>query len=276
MDEARPERAFDELAALYEIASMGGSQGDLAHLARSLSTVVTRQVPSESSVLFLFDEDSQEMFVLSGEDGDRGTRYRLNECGLVRRVFLSRSGEVVNDVSADDDPTPLLAVDFDAKQVVAAPLRDGEDDVGVLVAINAINGAFSEEDLRMLVVLADRAAVTIKSTELVASLQRQVQEFDGLQRLSKLIVETDVLEDVIGESINIVLGLVECEGLFIMLHDDATDSLVARKPAVGVSTEVLDRLSVPLSEPSLAATVFRTSTPLLSMLPGTRMLTRTP
>jgi signal transduction histidine kinase len=264
VDEERPERAFEELEALYEIASMGGSQGDLAHVARSLTAVVARQVPSERSVLFLFDEDPQEMFVLSGEDGDRGTRYRLNECGLVRRVFLSRSGEVVNDVAADDDPTPLLAIDFDAKQVVAAPLRDGEDDVGVLVAINSINGAFSEEDLRMLMLLADRAAVTIKSTELVASLQRQVQEFDGLQRLSKLIVETDVLEDVIGESIKIVLGLVECEGLFIMLHDDATDSLVARKPAVGVSTEVLERLSVPLSEPSLAATVFRTSTPLLS------------
>jgi signal transduction histidine kinase len=264
VDEVRPERAFEELEALYEIASMGGSQGDLAHVARTLSAVVTRQVPSEKSVLFLFDEDSQEMFVLSGRDGDRGTRYRLNECGLVRRVFLSRSGEVVNDISADDDPTPLLADDFDAKQVVAAPLRDGEDEVGVLVAINAINGAFSEEDLRMLMVLADRAAVTIKSTALVASLHRQVQEFDGLQRLSKLIVETDVLEDVIGESIKIVLGLVECEGLFIMLHDEATDSLAARKPAVGVSTEVLERLSVPLSEPSLAATVFRTSTPLLS------------
>jgi signal transduction histidine kinase len=264
VDEERPERAFEELAALYEIASMGGSQGDLAHVARSLSTVVTRQVPSERSVVFLFDEDSQEMFVPTGGDGDRGTRYRLNECGLVRRVFLSRSGEVVNDISADEDPNSLLALDFDAKQVVAAPLRDGEHDVGVLVAINAISGAFSEEDLRMLIVLADRAAVTIKNTELVASLQRQVQEFDGLQRLSKLIVETDVLEDVIGESIKIVLGLVECEGLFIMLHDEATDSLMARKPAVGVSSEVLESLSVPLSEPSLAATVFRTSTALLS------------
>jgi signal transduction histidine kinase len=264
VDEERPERAFEELAALYEIASMGGSQRDLAHVARSLSTVVTRQVPSERSVLFLFDDDSQEMAVLSGGDGDRVTRYRLNECGLVRRIFLSRSGEVVNDISADDDPNPLLAVDFDAKQVVAAPLHDGEHDVGVLVVINAINGAFSEEDLRMLMVLADRAAVTIRNTELVASLHRQVQEFDGLQRLSKLIVETDVLEDVIGESIKIVLGLVECEGLFIMLRDEDSDSLVARKPAVGVSSEILERLSVPLSEPSLAATVFRTSTPLLS------------
>jgi GAF domain-containing protein len=86
---------------------------------------------------------------------------------------VGAGAEVVNDVSADDDPTPLLAIDFDAKQVVAAPLSDGEDDVGVLVAINAINGVFSEEDLRMLMLLADRAAVTIKSTELVASLHRQ-------------------------------------------------------------------------------------------------------
>jgi K+-sensing histidine kinase KdpD len=264
VDDTRPDRAFEELAALYEIASIDASHGDMARVARDLSTVVTRQVPSERALLFLFDDDSHEMWVIAGEKGDRGSFHSLNECGLVRRVFLSHSGEVVNDVSADDEPTPLLSREYEAKQVVAAPLSDGEDEIGVLVAINSSQGVFSEDDLRMLTVLADRAAVTIKNTQLVESLKRQVQEFDGLQRLSKLIMEADVVEDVIGESINIVLNLVECEKLVILLHDEATRSLVARKPAVGISEEVLEKLSVPLSEPSLVATVFRTSTPLLS------------
>jgi signal transduction histidine kinase len=68
---------------------------------------------------------------------------------------------------------------------------------------------------------------------------------------------------VIGESLWIV-GELDCERMAVLLHDEASDSLVPHPPVVGLEREDFDSFRLPLSEPSLVATVFRTNTPLTS------------
>ena len=104
-----------------------------------------------------------------------------------------------------------MAESVSARQVVAVPLNVGEHRLGVLCGINSKVGAFTDDDLRRLSILADRAALTLQNADLRSTLRRQRQELEGLQRLSKLLTSAETVDHAVGESVRIVCDLLECQ-----------------------------------------------------------------
>jgi signal transduction histidine kinase len=188
----------------------------------------------------------------------------MAEPSLLRRVFHTGVGEVINDVVSDPDVSPALAESVGARQVVAVPLNVGEQRLGVLCGINSKIGAFTDDDLRRLSILADRAALTLLNADLRNSLRRQRQELEGLQRLSKLLTSAETVDHAVGESIRIVCDLLGCQQMAILLYDEERDALVGHTPVVGMDEDKIRSLEVSLAVPSLISTVHRTGTPLVS------------
>jgi signal transduction histidine kinase len=258
----RSKGGYDELSALYRIATLSTAYGNQAGVVEEILRIIEQVVHCERSVLFLYDEDA-DLLRLQGAR-DRGFVLPLSEPTILRRVLNSGLGEVVNDVDADVESNPMFADALNARQLVAAPLVLTDKTLGVVGALNSRRGAFTHEDLRLLTVLADRVALTIENGELVAALQRQVQELDGLHRLSRLLLSSETMERIVGESIRIVADMLDCEKMALLLNDDSGTCLVAMQAAVGLSEDQVNGLRISLDEPSLAGTVFRTKTPLVS------------
>ncbi len=256
------DRRFDELTALYRVASLSALDGDPESIMREVVSVTAESVAADRVLLFLYDpaSDLLELKV----DGGGELRVLLADEPLLSQVVRNRNPELSNDILRDSAGRSTLVERYGAHQLVAAPLMAGDEVLGALVGLDAERGAFSTGDLRLLAVVADRAALTIHNAELVSALQRQVQELDGLQRLSKLLTSAEDLEHVIGESIRIVSEMVKCEKMAVLLHDSETDELVTHRPVHGLSEAEFEGLRIPLSQPSLGATVFRTNTPLMS------------
>ena len=258
----RSQGGYDELSALYRIATLSTSYGNPAAVTEEILRVVEQVVHCDRSVLFLYDEAAD---VLRLQDArDRGYVVPLSEPTILRRVLHSGLGEVVNDVDADPESNPIFADSLNARQLVAAPLVSTDKTLGVVGAINSRRGSFTHEDLRILTVLADRVALTIENAELVARLQRQVQELEGLHRLSRLLLSSETMERIVGESIRIVAEMLDCDKMALLLNDESNGCLVAMSSAVGLDTDQVEGLRITLDEPSLAGTVFRTKTPLVS------------
>ena len=258
----RSQGGYDELSALYRIATLGTAYGNQAAVVEEILRIIEHVVHCERSVLFLYDEDA-DLLRLQGAR-DRGFVLPLSEPTILRRVLHSGLGEVVNDVDADVESNPMFADALNARQLVAAPLVLTDKTLGVVGALNSRRGAFTHEDLRVLTVLADRVALTIENGELVGALQRQVQELDSLHRLSRLLLSSETMERIVGESIRIVAEMLDCEKMALLLNDDTGTCLVALEAAVGLDQHQVEGLRIPLNEPSLAATVYRTKTPLMS------------
>lgn len=256
------ERRPDELGALYRIAAVGASSDGEAGVVREVLRAVADVVPCERPILFLFDDAADEIRVhsLEGELHAMST----SEPSIVRRIHHSGIGEVVNDVVADPDSSPVQAEALDAFQLVAAPLHVGRDRLGVVAALNSRRGAFAGADLRLLDVLADRAALALENERLRATLQRQSQELTGLHRLSRLLTASETVDHAIGESVHIVCDLLGCDRMAVLLYDEDSGSLVAHPPVVGMGDAEVADLRVPLAEPSLVGTVYRTDTALVS------------
>lgn len=254
---------IDELTALYRIATLSGFRGDLRSVVNEILRVVSDVVPCQIPALMLYDPQSGEMRV-HRPDPAKDWSLPLSQCGLIRRTFLAHVAEISNDAIADPE-TSSLAEQLRVRQIAAAPLSvPGDSAIGVLAALDSERGAFNEKDVRLLGILADRAALTIQNSQLLARLEEKVTELEGLQRLSQLLTSADSLEDVVSESIRIVTDSIECEKAAVLLHDEATDSLIAQKPVHGLRDEQIERLRISLIEPSLGGTVFRTSTPMSS------------
>ncbi|MDQ3915843.1 MAG: GAF domain-containing sensor histidine kinase [Actinomycetota bacterium] len=258
----RSQGGYDELSALYRIATLSTAYGNPTAVVEEILRVIEQVVHCDRSALFLYDEHADVLRLQNARD--RGLVFPLSEPTILRRVFHSGLGEVVNDVDADAESNPVLADQLNARQLVAAPLVLTDKTLGVVGALNSRRGAFTHEDLRLLTVLADRVALTIENGELVGTLQRQVQELEGLHRLSRLLLSSETMERIVGESIRIVAEMLDCEKMALLLNDESGRCLVAMTAAVGLDVEQVEGLRIPLDEPSLAATVFRTKTPLVS------------
>ena len=253
---------YDELSALYRIATLPTAYGDPEEVVSEILRIIEQVVHCDRSVLFLYDEESDTLR-LQGS-GTNGLTVALSEPTILRRILHSGRGEVVNDVAGDLESDPLVADGLKVRQIVAAPLVLTDKVLGVVGAVNSRRGSFTHEDLRLLTVLADRVALTIENGQLVGTLRTQVQELDGLHRLSRLLISSESPQHVVGEAIRIVCDLLGCEKMAALLADDENETLVAESPGVGLDEDQIAGLRMPLDTPSLATTVYRTKTPLVS------------
>ena len=252
-----------ENQALYRIASISMRDDDLGHVIREVLRAVPDVTPCERPVVFLYDGGDDEMRCFAGR-GEEQPRLSLREPGIIRRIFHGGRGEFVNDVGADPDSSMAQGEVYDTRQIAAVPMIAVDEPIGVLASVNSTTGAFTNLDLKLLSVLADRAAAAVRSAYLRADLDRQARELEGLHKMSRLLTSTESLEFVIGESIRIITDLVPCDRMVVLLHDEDAGCLRVQPPAFGVEEQEVADLEVPLGTPSLVSTVFRTSTPLVS------------
>jgi signal transduction histidine kinase len=250
-----------EARALYRIATVSSTHGDVALVISEIARVIVDSLPARRAILFLYSEAEDDLVAHSLE-GRYGTRIPLAEPSSIARIFHSGRGEVINDLQIDPDSTPSVNALLGSRQLVAVPLQTAGQKLGVIAAVDAARGAFTESDLRLLSVLADRAAHTVESAQLVDSLQRQVQELEGLHRLTRLLTSWETTDHVVGEAVRIVADLLSCEQIGILLHEEETGDLVLHRHDGLAPFAQAPELSVSLAHPSLVATVFRTNTPL--------------
>lgn len=259
---ARGGRRQDEIAALYQIAALSASQLDRSQLVQEILRILADVLDAEKVLLFA-KGDNSELRLHLGE-GKRTVTLSSRLPGVVGRVFNGRTGEVVNDVTDKEEGDEKLRAVTPVREIAAAPLFLGDDVLGVIAATNSRRGAFGDEDLRVLSLLGDRVAVTLENARLVQALQREVRELEGVQRLSNLLTTAGSIESVVSDSIRLVMEQIDCAKMAILLYDEESDSLVPHQPAIGITADELEQLHVPLSEPSIGATVFRTNTSLSS------------
>jgi signal transduction histidine kinase len=256
------DRRFVQLEALYRLASADGSE-DHEDLVIKETLRVTREVVGcIKPALFLAEDGRDELRIVtsSGPDG----ALPLSEPSIIRRVYQSGRGETVNDVVADPESSAVLADDLGAQQCVAAPVTVGAKCIGVVAGVNSLRGNFTDDDLKLITILGDQVACALDNVRLRSTLQRQVREIEGLHRLSRLLTSAETPDHVIGESVRIVADLVECEKVALLLYDEELDELVGHPSIVGMSPDQAPTLRIPLSEPSLSGSVFRTDAPLIS------------
>jgi len=219
------EAALARLRAIDTITDNALVHLGLDDLLRELLVRLRRTLEADSAGVQLLDEDGTALYprAVDGYVHEKfaDIRVRLGS-GVSGRIAAEGRPMVVDDYSTIDT-SGISGVDVSKVRartgsVMGAPLRVGDKVVGVVSVVSARPRHFTDEDLRLLLLVADRAAPAVELARLLEKVRagQQVQKMLSRRLLTaqeeerrRLAVE---LHDELGQvltAVNINLGSLE-------------------------------------------------------------------
>jgi PAS domain S-box-containing protein len=262
------EGALDRLRAVESITDSALAQLDLDELLRELLSRVRHALGVDSALVMLLDEEGRTLFAraIEGLSHERVASIRVPVgTGVTGRIAAEGRPLIVNDYSTVDtsgiegvSPSNLRVL---LSSAMGVPLRIGPKVVGVVAVSSSRPRRFTEEELTLLLLVADRVGPSIERARLVERVHAGRQRLKALStRLLKAQEEerrrlSIELHDELGQvltAVKINLETVQrTTGASMSAHlADAISSVVrametVRDLALNLRPSVLDDLGLP-------------------------------
>ena len=177
-----------QLARLMEVSLTLNSTLNIDELLAYIIKTAAELVNCEAASLLLYDEKRNRLFFAAATGSDPKKMAQIPvpiDGSLAGTIFREGKSITLNDVS--QDPRHFGAVSqqihFESKSLLGVPMRIHDKGVGVLEALNKIEGNFSEADERLLSVVASQAAIALYNAQLIQALQKAYEDISETDRL---------------------------------------------------------------------------------------------
>jgi PAS domain S-box-containing protein len=220
-DITEPKRAKEALAArirqlerVRRVNKEVTRELDLTVLLRLITRRATELVGSAGGTVRLWDEASQRLVSATWHGVAEWLTDGLVDLGekVARTVAQRREGMIVNDFRTSPSTTPLRLEGTGPPAVLAEPLLNRDELIGVIVLTAEEPGRpFTSEDSEILRLFAAHAAIAIENARLYADLK---QAYEDLQRAREERVQSEKLQALsqmaagIAHNLNNVLAIV--------------------------------------------------------------------
>ena len=177
-----------DLALLNQVSQMLTATLDLQEVTGRLARALTQTIGTEGASVWVWDSERPGglvCLVAIHADLQRAlVNVRLGPGeGIAGWVAQNRQSAIVHRVSDAEPARFCPAVDaqtgFHTLSVLAVPLCTRDQVIGVLEAVNKLEGEFDAHDLALAETLASSAAIAIENAQLVETLRRQAGELEA-------------------------------------------------------------------------------------------------
>lgn len=181
------QRRITQFEVLAQVTQAITSVRDLQELLPRIATVISEKFGFYHVGVFLLD-GARQYAVLSATNSEGGRqmlerkhRLRVGEQGIVGNVTATGKPRIAMDVGVD-------AVFFDNPELpdthseMALPLKSGGVVVGALDVQSTETGAFADEDIQMLTLLADQVSLAIENARLFEETRNALAEAEAVSR----------------------------------------------------------------------------------------------
>ncbi len=214
-ESADPERAkldlpdlesrIRELTFLHETSQVLTATLDLDDLLRSLMSQVREYFQVEAVSVALLDDETGELVfrVAVGKASGEVVGMRLAPGqGIAGWVVKTGQPAMVPSAHADDRFYSSIddRTDFHTRSILAVPVKVEGHAIGVIEVLNPVVGAFDEDAQRLLLAVADLAAVAIRNAELYERARQAERRYESLFSES---VDPIVVLDLAGRILNL-------------------------------------------------------------------------
>jgi len=184
--EAEMRRRLTQFEVAGQIARDISSETNFLPLLQNAVNMVRDRFGFYHAGIFLND-DRNEYSVLRAATGDAGRkmidnnhRLKIGEVGIVGYVTSKGEALISENVIGDEVhfSNPLLP---DTRSEIALPLIASGRTIGALDVQSVKENAFSQEDVRILQMVADQLAVAVVKTGLLEQLKRNIDELESHQ-----------------------------------------------------------------------------------------------
>ncbi len=175
---AAERRRSEELEALRQASLSLASRLELQPVLEAILEHTLKLIQADDAHIFLYDGEKVSFGAALWKDGRRGGAYSIpREDGLTYAV--ARGGQRI--VAPNVNEHPLYRNWAWGGAIAGLPLRSGERVLGVMNVAFDKPHPFDADELRVLELLADQAAVAIENAQLYSDLQQQMEQLKSTQ-----------------------------------------------------------------------------------------------
>ena len=242
-------QAADRLGRLQALTDAALVHLELEQLLGALLERTNDLLETDTCAILRLDEDRNELVARAAvgieEEVEQGLRIPVGK-GFAGRVAAGRQPVVLPDVDHADVLNPILH-EKGIKSMLGVPLVVHGRVVGVMHVGTLTHRAFGHDDVELLQLAGDRAAVAIEHARVFEA------ERSGRARLERLQTVTDIalahleLEELFSVVLPRIRDVLAADTCAVLLLDEERDELLARA-ALGIEEEVEQGVRVPLGK----------------------------
>ena len=209
-----------------------GQVKGVKHLMNTVFDRVLETLDAEAGSLWLVDKKGQQNICHLAEGpakkGVLGLRLPLGK-GVVGAVIESQQPEVILDCSLDERFSKDVdsRTGFVTRSMICVPLVIDGESYGAIQIVNkrhGVNGQFDEDDQELVIQLAAGASLSVKNARIL-EMESRVDEMNILMAISKEVVSTLDVDQVVNFVVNKTNELVNISGGAIALWNDKKQAL---------------------------------------------------
>ncbi|UCD64717.1 MAG: SpoIIE family protein phosphatase [Candidatus Zixiibacteriota bacterium] len=208
---------------LLEAARMFNSTLEYEELTEMILKLVATAVNAEAALLFRVDHDRSDMkirFMNCAKDCQMKIYHWELGQGVVGWVAQYKEPVIINDAGKDErvDDDFWKTVGIEMKSVISVPLIGRGHMIGVMEAINSVEGAFDSEDVDVLVGLANQIAIAVDNANLYRQAKRDALQKNLLYEIGKKLSSSLSLNAVLKEIMSSLKQAIDytAGGIFIV------------------------------------------------------------
>ena len=168
----------DELETLQRTGLQLTSSLDLSAVLDAIADSALALVGASDCLIYLYDEASESFSfgTALGRWAEKDTVLSPRPSGLTATVIRKTCPVVIDDAMQHPLYASPQAQQWNIRAIAGFPLRWAGPVLGVLHVVFVEPHTFREEELRVLGLLADQAAVAIENSQLYAKAQQEIAE----------------------------------------------------------------------------------------------------
>jgi GAF domain-containing protein/anti-sigma regulatory factor (Ser/Thr protein kinase) len=247
---------MDRLDEVQRVTDTALAYLSLEDLLNELLERISATLRSDTAAILLLDEDTDELVARAAkgieEEVDQGVRIPVGK-GFAGRIASERHPIYLPDVEHGDVLNPILR-EKGIRSLLGVPMLIEGQVTGVLHVGTLTPREFSEEDIELLRMAADRAALAIDHARLYLSerdarqrAERSASQLAALQEVSDAALAYMPLEELLTELLERISRILSSDTAAFLLLDEASKTLVARA-AKGIEEEVEQGVRIPLGK----------------------------
>jgi len=220
---------------------------ELEQLLAALLVRARELLDVDTCAVLLLDADASELVARAAvgieEEVEQGVRIPLGR-GFAGRVASERRAIVLEDVDHADVLNPILR-EKGITSLLGVPLLIGGEAIGVLHVGSLERRVFADDEVELLQLAADRAALAIEHARAFESERRARERLEQVQAVTDAALVHLALDELLGVLLPRIRSILRADTCAVLLLDEAAGELVARA-AVGIEEEVEQGVRIPL------------------------------
>jgi two-component sensor histidine kinase/putative methionine-R-sulfoxide reductase with GAF domain len=213
------------LRLLTETIAAVNSTLDLEEVLELVASKVADALQTEACFVYLYDERANELILratygTSVEEMTKRPRLRPGE-GITGTAAADRAPVMIPSQAHLDPRFKQFAnlSEDDYESILAVPILARDKLAGALNVRTLAPREFTQDEIELLVAIADQVAQTIQHAQLYAQAQSRVAELEALAKISEAVSESLYLEESLEAIVKTTMEAVGATGAALVLED---------------------------------------------------------